>query len=109
MKNVVKFDIDHAAFIVDDIDKAILWYEDRVQATVKYRDKDWAMLDVYGNSLALTLPGKHPNHIALKVNNIEDLPNNVFNSGEIKQHRDGSSYIYLVDPYGNAIEWIYYS
>ena len=103
-----KFEIDHVAFIVPNIKEAVAWYVKNTSAIVKYFYDDWALLDVYGNKLALSLPGVHPNHVALKINNIDEFPEDAIRDSEIKLHRDGSSYIYLADPYGNALEWVYY-
>lgn len=97
--------IDHVAFKVESIPEAVEWYRDTVGAEIEYQDETWAMLNVSGIKLALVLPGTHPNHFAIRCNNLNELP---CDDEAIKQHRDGSQYIYLADPYGNAIEWVYY-
>lgn len=97
--------IDHIAFKVDSIPKAVKWYSEMVNAKIEYQDETWAMLNVQGVKLALVLPGSHPNHFAIKCKKLDELP---CDDDAIKRHRDGSQYIYLADPYGNAIEWIYY-
>ena len=97
--------IDHIAFNVECIAEAVHWYVTTIGAKVKYQDDTWAMLDVEGIQLALTLPGEHPNHFAIRCKSIHEFPLLDEKTGT---HRDGSSYIYLSDPYGNAIEWIYY-
>jgi hypothetical protein len=45
-------------------------------------------------------------HIAIPVNNYCDLPSNL---GEIVHHRDGTTGCYVLDPDGNAVEFIYYN
>ena len=52
--------------------------------------------------LALMLPGTHPNHLAIEVD-----PNR-YPKLDFKQHRDGSNYHYLTDPWGNYVELINY-
>jgi len=103
-----KLDIDHVAFIVGDIDKAVKWYETTVDAVIEHKDNDWALLNVYGNKVALTLKDRHPNHVAFRVEKIDHIPGKILDANDVKEHRDGSSYIYMVDPYGNAIELVYY-
>ncbi len=97
--------IDHVAFTVKSIDKAVEWYVTQIGAVIKYQDSSWAMLHVGDIKLALVLPGDHPNHFAIRCNSIDEFP---VAAEEISTHRDGSHYIYLSDPFGNAIEWIYY-
>jgi catechol 2,3-dioxygenase-like lactoylglutathione lyase family enzyme len=98
---------DHVAFVVPDISQAVEWYYQNVpNLKVQYEDDDWAMLVIGGEAkIALVLPGHHPPHVALLANGDEQFP---CDASEIKQHRDGSRYYYLSDPYGNAVEWIDY-
>lgn len=97
--------VDHVAFIVDDIDEAVAWYTDAINAEVLHHDKTWAMLELFDTKVALVLPGTHPAHFAIKCASIKDFP---CAESEVKAHRDASQYYYLKDPYGNAIEWIHY-
>ena len=94
--------IDHVAFVVTDINEAVDWYVSQAGANIVYHDKTWAMLEIFGTKLALVLPEQHPNHFAIEVN-----PDN-FDNLEFKQHRDGSKYHYLTDPWGNCVELINY-
>ena len=95
-------EFDHVAINVDDIKLAVDWYVGDLNATVKYVDETWAMLDVNGISIALTIPGQHPPHTAFRVNCLEDL------GPDYHEHRDGSCYVYRSDPFGNTIELIYW-
>jgi len=97
--------IDHVAFVVPDIKEAIDWYESKIDVKIIQQDKSWAMLEIFGTKLALVLPGHHPPHFAIK----SELSKFPCRPDEIKTHRDNSSYYYLCDPYGNAIEWINYN
>ena len=67
-----------------------------------YHDDTWALLAFDNIKLALVLPNQHKNHIAIEVSP-EKYPDL-----EFKQHRDGSDYHYLEDPWGNCMELINY-
>ena len=94
--------IDHIALQVSDIIEGCKWYQGHFNAKVLYMDKTWALLGFDNIKLALILPNQHQNHVAIEVNP-KKYPNLVF-----KQHRDGSNYHYLTDPWGNCVELINY-
>ncbi len=94
--------IDHIALQVDDIRVACLWYISHFDANVLYLDETWALLGFDNIKIALILPDQHQNHVAIEVNP-EHYPNL-----EFSQHRDGSNYHYLTDPWGNCVELINY-
>ena len=94
--------IDHIAVQVDNIYEACKWYHEHFVANVLYCDQTWALLQFDNIKLALILPNQHQNHIAIEVNP-KKYPNLQF-----KQHRDGSNYHYLTDPWGNCVELINY-
>ena len=95
---------DHIALCVDNIHQSIVWYEDNFNAQVKYWDDSWAMLDICGTQIALTLADKHPPHIAFSIDPAEDWQSGI----EVNTHRDKSQYVYKKDPSGNTIELIKY-
>lgn len=97
--------IDHVAFVVPNITEAVEWYQSKLEIEILYQDETWAMLKVRDVKLALVLPGKHPPHFAIK----SELSKFPCKESEIGKHRDNSSFYYLCDPYGNAIEWINYA
>jgi len=97
-----KLSLDHIAINVANIESAIEWYVNSVGAIVEYADATWAMLDVGGSKLALTVASQHPPHVAFRVATLEEL------GSEYREHRDGSCYVYMVDPSGNTIELIYW-
>lgn len=103
-----KYDIDHVAFVVPNIEDAVNWYLENAKAKIIYKDKTWALIDIFGNKIAFALPNMHPNHVALLVKSKDQFPEFLLENDEIRQHRDGSQYIYLKDPFGNAIEWVLY-
>ena len=96
--------VDHIAFVVPNISEAVAWYDSKIDMEIVYQDETWAMVKIAGTKLAFVLPGQHPTHFAIQ-SELNEFP---CNDDEIKQHRDNSSYFYLKDPYGNAIEWINY-
>ena len=95
---------DHIAVNVADIGRSVEWYIANAGARVLYQDETWAMLDAGGAKIALTLPNQHPAHLAFDIG---PSPSEEFLS-KAKLHRDGSISRYVVDPDGNAIEWIHY-
>ena len=86
----------HAAIRVDDVKETVKWYTQRFRCTVEYQDSTWAMLAFDNVRLAFVLQEQHPPHIAILGNPAE--------FGEPKQHRDGTSSVYLKDPNGNNVE-----
>lgn len=95
---------DHVALNVKDISVSVRWYEEHLGARVLYQDDTWAFLEAGGVKLALTLPRQHPPHVAFDVGT---APSAEF-LRKARPHRDGSVSQYVVDPDGNAIEWICY-
>lgn len=93
--------IDHVAINVQNIAQSVDWYVNTFEASVDYQDETWAMLKIGESKIALTLKGHHPPHIAIKVSNFSK-------SDTIREHRDGSKYVYKSDPDGNIVELISY-
>lgn len=96
--------IDHIAFVVKDIDEACEFYSKKLNLSVEFKYQDWALLKNESITLALTLDGKHPYHIAVQCETLDLIKD----KGEPKEHRDGSISYYELDGSGNAIEWIFY-
>ena len=94
--------LDHVALNVQNLKRAIDWYCQR-GFIVTYQDDTWAMMQLGDFRLALTIPDQHPPHLAFKVKSLENMPD-----GEIKEHRDGSKYLYCKDSEGNVLEFIYW-
>lgn len=94
--------LDHIAINVTDLLTSIEWYTENVGATIDYSDESWAMLDIAGVKLAMTVPEQHPPHIAFTVSDISCL------GSKPRKHRDGSYFRYVNDPEGNTIELIYW-
>jgi len=94
--------LDHIAINVQDITESVQWYSKTFGAKVEYIDDTWAMLDIGGTKLALTIPNQHPSHTAFRVESLDEL------GPDYREHRDGSCYVYIDDPSGNVIELIYW-
>jgi catechol-2,3-dioxygenase len=99
---MIKF--DHVAVNVREVRGSVEWYKAALEATVLYQDETWALLLVGGAKIALTIPHQHPAHIAFDVG---ATPSEDF-FASAKVHRDGTISKYVVDPDGNAIEYIHY-
>jgi catechol 2,3-dioxygenase-like lactoylglutathione lyase family enzyme len=99
---------DHVAVPSNDIDASVQWYRKAFGAAVLYQDKTWAFLNVGGQKLALVTPTQHPPHVAIRVDE-QQLAAAAQEAGiKIDTHRDGTTGIYLHDPFGNAVELICY-
>jgi catechol 2,3-dioxygenase-like lactoylglutathione lyase family enzyme len=95
---------DHVAVNVALIQRAVDWYKENLEARVLYQDDTWALLETGGVKIALTLKSQHPAHLAFDVG--PNPPDGFLEKA--RPHRDASISRYIVDPDGNAIEWIYY-
>ena len=81
--------IDHIAIKVSDLKLAETWYLGHLHAEITFRDEKF-----------------YPHeHIGILVENYEDLPD----FGQRVQHRDGTVGVYVKDPFGNYLEYIWYS
>jgi catechol 2,3-dioxygenase-like lactoylglutathione lyase family enzyme len=89
--------VHHIALAVPDIGEALAWYHDHFDVETIYEDSSWALLRLDNIALALVLPDQHPPHIAIERRNAETF-------GELTAHRDGTSSVYVDDPWGNTIE-----
>ena len=97
-------ELDHIAINVKNIKKASEWYTKNLGAKIDYEDETWAMLSVGSTKIALTVSQQHPPHFAFTLKSIDDFPP----GEEIRYHRDGSAYLYIEDPDGNTIEYVYW-
>ena len=99
--------IDHIAVLVDDLKKAEEWYCDKLAAKVTFRDEKYIRIQVENTNIALIDKKHYPwEHIAILIENKEELPHNL---GETIEHRDGTIGVYVKDPFGNYLEYIWYS
>lgn len=102
--------VDHLAVKCEDLEKDVEEYK-RLGFTVETIYEDWAMMrDARGFGIALLPPNsKHPQHIGLKVETMEELEKAAAQENRpIKPHRDGTSSFYTKGVGGNIVELIYY-
>lgn len=102
--------VDHLAVKCEDLSKSVDDYKN-LGFTVETVFEDWAMMrDSRGFGIALLPPdSKHPPHIGLKVETMEELEAAAQKEGRpIKPHRDGTSSFYTKGVDGNIVELIYY-
>jgi catechol-2,3-dioxygenase len=98
--------IDHIAIRVADLKEAEKWYLEHLRAEVTLRDYKYIRLKVGNTNIALIDEVYYPwAHIGILVENQEDLPD----EGSRVEHRDGTIGVYVKDPFGNYIEYIWYS
>ena len=102
--------VDHLAIKCEDLDAAVEGYKNHgFEVETVY--EDWAMMrDNRGFGIALLPPNsKHPPHIGLKVETMEELEAAAGHENRpIKPHRDGTSSFYTKGVDGLVVEWIYY-
>ena len=91
--------IHHIAIEVTSINEAFKWYKQHSKCEVSYQDDSWALLKYENISLALVLPNSHPPHIAFVKNDAEKY-------GKLDLHRDGTSSVYVKDPFNNSVEML---
>lgn len=102
--------VDHLAVKTDDLERDVEEYK-RLGFSVESLFEDWAMMrDARGFGIALLPPNsKHPAHIGLKVETMEELQKAAEKENRpIKPHRDGTSSFYTKGVGGNIVELIYY-
>ena len=75
----------HTAVHTKDVTASVDWYVENLKAKILKQDEDWAMVMIGGMTLALTLPDKHPPHIAFEVSSLDEFP---CYPNEIKMHRN---------------------
>ena len=99
--------VDHIAVPVEDLKTAEEWYIQKLHGKVTFRDPKYIRMSVSNTNIALIDKKHYPYaHFAILVENIADLP---LELGEAVYHRDGTTGVYVKDPFGNYLEYIYYS
>ena len=98
--------IDHIGIRVDDLKEAERWYLEHLKAEVTFRSDKYIRLKVGNTNIALIDKVYYPwAHVAILVEDKEDLPK----QGYKVEHRDGTIGVYVEDPFGNYLEYIWYS
>jgi hypothetical protein len=102
--------VDHLAVKCDDLETAVNEYK-QIGFETETVYADWAMMrDAKGFGIALLPPNsKHPPHIGLKVETMEELKAAAAKENRpIKPHRDGTSSFYTKTKDGQLVELIFY-
>ncbi|MBK9164736.1 MAG: VOC family protein [Acidobacteria bacterium] len=102
--------VDHIAVKSEDLAGDVEGYK-QLGFEVESLFEDWAMVrDAKGFGIALLPPGsKHPPHIAMRVETMEELEAAAAKEGRpIKPHRDGTSSFYTKGVGGQIVELIYF-
>ena len=98
--------IDHVALLVDDLNIAQAWYEEKFDAVCEFSDRFYRRMRFNNSTVALISKHRYPYaHIGILTEYKEDLPQD----GERVEHRDGTIGVYTFDPDGNCIEYIWYN
>ena len=98
--------VDHIAILVDDLRAAEEWYISNLKAQVSFRDKKYVRIQLNNTNIALIDKKHYPHaHVGLLVEDIKMLPK----EGTRVEHRDGTIGVYVEDPFGNYLEYIWYS
>ena len=99
-------EIDHVALLVDDLDVAQKWYEERLDAVCEFSTNSYRRMRFRNSTVALISKHSYPYaHVGILTECKEDLPQ----VGERVEHRDGTIGVYTFDPDGNCIEHIWYN
>jgi extradiol dioxygenase family protein len=99
--------VDHIAILVDDLDLAEKWYVEHLQCKVTFRNEKYIRIKLANTNIALINKKHYPwEHVGVLIENKEDLPHDL---GETIEHRDGTIGVYVKDPFGNYLEYIWYS
>jgi len=98
--------VDHVAILVEDLEVSSEWYITTLGGIITHKQENYIRLKLNNTDLTLLnsdfITSKP--HIGILCENIEDLPEN----GHKVMHRDGTIGVYIKDPAGNNIEFIYY-
>jgi len=98
--------IDHIAIKVKDLEQAKKWYLEHLDAKIAFQDYKYVRLRVKNVNIALIDERYYPHaHIGVLVQHQSELPEH----GHRVEHRDGTVGVYVEDPFGNYIEYIWYS
>ena len=105
-KSDIVHKVDHIAIRVSDLDLAQEWYEKMLGAKLQYKDQYYRRMLLNNTTLALIDENRYPdNHIGVLVEDFNQLPN----VGTRIHHRDGTVGVYVEDPFGHVVEYIWYS
>ena len=98
--------VDHVAILVDDLEEAEEWYAERLGGEITHRQENYIRLKLQNTNIALLSKkfDTSKSHIGILCKNIDNLPVD----GTRVSHRDGTTGVYMQDPFGNNVEFIHY-
>jgi len=104
MKNSI---VDHIAILVNNLEIAEKWYCEHLNGKVAFRDDKYIRISIENTNIALIHEKYYKYaHCGILVENYNDLP---LEKGEVVKHRDGTIGVYVKDPFGNYLEYIWFS
>ena len=99
--------VAHIALCVSDLEVAEEWYTKQLDGKVTFRDKNYIRMRLSNTNIALIDEKHYPHpHFGILVEKKENLAQ--FEGVRI-EHRDGTTGVYVKDPFGNYLEYIWYS
>jgi len=92
--------------LINDLELAEKWYIENIGGEVTHKQENYVRLKLQNTNLALLSKDfiTSKPHVGILCNKIEDLPS----TGAKVSHRDGTTGVYVKDPFGNNIEFIHY-
>ena len=98
--------IDHIAIRVTNLEEAKEWYLQHLDAEIAFEDHKYIRLKAKNVNIALIDQQYYSHaHIGILVDSQDKLPD----YGQRVEHRDGTVGVYVKDPSGNYIEYIWYA
>jgi|TARA_R100000664_G_C2676202_1_gene86148 catechol-2,3-dioxygenase len=98
--------IDHIGIRVSNLKEAEAWYLKHLRAEVTFSNDKYVRLRTGNTNIALIDEAHYPYpHVAILVESQDDLPAD----GIRVEHRDGTIGVYVEDPFGNYLEYIWYA
>jgi len=106
-ENTEKSCVDHIALRVSDLKEAEEWYTRQLNGKVTFRDPKYIRMRLSNTNIALIDEKHYPHqHFGVLVEKKENLDRH---EGIRVEHRDGTTGVYVKDPFGNYLEYIWYS
>ena len=64
--------LDHVALPVENVDRAVTWYQDHFRCEQIYKDESWAMLGFANTRISLVRSDQHPAHLGFVHSQAEE-------------------------------------
>lgn len=89
--------LDHVAIAVDDLDRAIAWYQSSFKCELLFKERQQAVLRFANLNLQLVLPSLQQPHVAFRRSDAATL-------GALREQIGGAQSTFIADPTGNIVE-----